>query len=194
MFSRVITRRFLHQDHRLELTLALIKPDATSSPHVVQSIRDIILNNGFYVIRSRHCKLTLAEAQAFYYAHRDRFFYNRLVTYMSSGPLYAHILAQNNAIANWRKLMGPTKTYIAQYEAPESIRGQFGLTDTRNAVHGSDSYESVVEESKFFFPEFDHSSWEEVEKQFRNGNVVLDKELFEHRIENSLKTKQVNIS
>ncbi|GAB6032772.1 thioredoxin domain-containing protein 6 [Chamberlinius hualienensis] len=190
---RIIGRRFLHQDHRLELTLALIKPDATSSPHVIQRIRDRILNEGFYIIRTKKCQMTFTDAQAFYYSHRDKFFYNRLVTFMSSGPLYAHLLAQNDAITNWRKIMGPTKTYRAQYEAPESIRGQFGLTDTRNAVHGSDSSEAMREESKFFFPEFDHSNWEELEKQFRTGNVVFDKDLFQHQLENSLKNKSLKI-
>lgn len=57
-----------------------------------------------------------------------------------SGPCDVHILAKNNAIIDWRKLMGPTKVYQSQFSHPETIRGCFGLTDTRNAVHGSGNY------------------------------------------------------
>lgn len=183
MLPRTCISRLFHTDQRLQLTLAMIKPDASSSPYVVQRIRDIILRNNFYVVRTKQCKLTLDEAKEFYHSHSDKFFYNRLITFMSSGPIYAHLLAQNNAIDNWRKLMGPTKTYRAQHEDPESIRGQFGLTDTRNAVHGSDSLEAVIREAKFFFSEFDISQWDEEEEQFfRTSQIVLDKNLFEHRI------------
>lgn len=54
-----------------------------------------------------------------------------------SGPIHAHILAHPEAIQLWRKIMGPTKSFVTQYEAPDTIRGSFGLTDTRNCTHGS---------------------------------------------------------
>lgn len=59
------------------------------------------------------------------------------MTFMCSGPSDVHILAHSNAIAQWRQLLGPTKVYQAQFTAPHSIRGMFGLSDTRNAAHGS---------------------------------------------------------
>ena len=57
--------------------------------------------------------------------------------FVFSGPIHTHILAHSDAIQLWRKIMGPTKTFRAQYEAPDTIRGTFGLTDTRNSSHGS---------------------------------------------------------
>ena len=77
------------------------------------------------------------EAEQFYSDHKEKFFYNRLLTFMSSGPSDVHILAEYNAIFKWRQLLGPTKVYQAQFTDPNSIRGMFGLSDTRNAAHGS---------------------------------------------------------
>ena len=66
-----------------------------------------------------------------------KFFFGRLVSYMSSGPINPMVLAHKDAIQKWRALMGPTKSYVAQATAPHTIRGMYGLTDTRNATHGS---------------------------------------------------------
>lgn len=73
----------------------------------------------------------------FYEEHKEKFFYNRLLTFMCSGPSDIYILTDHNAIAKWRQLMGPTKVYQAQYTARDTIRGMYGLSDTRNATHGS---------------------------------------------------------
>nr|CAH7761486.1 unnamed protein product [Callosobruchus chinensis] len=73
---------------------------------------------------------------------------------MTSGPCELMILTKENAIQEWRQLMGPTKVFKAQFDAPDSLRGQFGLSDTRNATHGSDSPESAMKEIEIFFPEF----------------------------------------
>lgn len=177
-------RRGIHTSvgKALELTLAIIKPDACANPIAVQTIRDII-SREFYVVQSKYTRLYPEQAAQFYDDHKDKFFFNRLVTFMASGPVYAHILAQEDAIAKWRRLMGPTKSYRAQYEAPESIRGRFGLTDTRNAVHGSDSKESAMKEIKFFFSHFDVEKWyEEEEKHFRLQNISFDDKKFAHCI------------
>lgn len=69
------------------------------------------------------------------------------------------MLAGDNAITKWRTLMGPTKVFKTIFSHPESIRGQFGLTDTRNACHGSDSTKSARREIEIFFPEFDTNGW-----------------------------------
>lgn len=174
---------------RLQLTLALIKPDVAAQPHLVTAVRNIILKNNFYMVRTQEVRLKRADAERFYVEHKERFFYNRLVSYMSCGPLWAHVLAHPDAIARWRHLQGPTKVFKAIHEHPDSIRGMFGLTDTRNSTHGSDSDESAKREMTFFFPEFDVDRWYEREEPlFRAGNVVMNPERMEHvssSVENS---------
>nr|CAG4650614.1 EOG090X0HUX [Sida crystallina] len=127
----------------LKLTLAILKPDVVKVPFVLREIRHKILSSGFYVVRSRELHLRLDEVENFYNEHAGRFFHNRLVTFMKSGPIHAHILAHPDAITNWRTVMGPTKTFRAQYEAPDTIRGMFGLTDTRNSSHGSGKKQTI---------------------------------------------------
>lgn len=73
---------------------------------------------------------------------------------MFSGPTIVLILEKQNAIQSWRSILGPTKVFKATYSHPDSIRGMFGLTDTRNACHGSDSPESVAQEIQKIFPDF----------------------------------------
>ncbi|XP_069160962.1 nucleoside diphosphate kinase 6 isoform X2 [Procambarus clarkii] len=121
----------------LQLTVALIKPDVTRVPHILQGIRNRIIQEEFLVVRHKEIRLRKQETENFYAEHREKFFYNRLVTFMASGPTQALILAHENAIQRWRLLMGPTKVYKTKYEAPDTIRGMYGLTDTRNSTHGS---------------------------------------------------------
>lgn len=159
----------------LQLTLAILKPDVTAHPHVVHQIKEAILGGGFYIVRSKRLHLTRARAGDFYKEHEGRFFHNRLVTFMSSGPISTHILARENAILEWRKLMGPTKVFRTIHEDPGSLRGQFGLTDTRNSTHGSDSDESAKREIGFFFPEFNIDDWyKQCEMSFSRGDVTYD--------------------
>jgi len=169
---------------KLELTLAILKPDISSNPLAVEAVRDIVLKNGFYFIRTKHVKLNRDQAGEFYKEHKGKFFYERLVSFMSSGPINLHVLSKENAIYDWRQLMGPTKVYKAQHEAPESLRARFGLTDTRNACHGSDSSVSALKEIEFFFEDFDVNKWyNEQEHVFRNGNeIVFNEEKLEHEI------------
>ncbi|XP_074642368.1 nucleoside diphosphate kinase 6-like [Tubulanus polymorphus] len=165
----------------LQLTLALLKPDLVAQPHLIQGIHDRILQNNFLFVRSKVLKLSQERAAEFYKEHTGKFFHNRLVLYMSSGPLYAHILAREDAIAEWRKLMGPTKVFRTLYEQPNTLRGLYGLTDTRNGTHGSDSAESAKKEINFFFPEFDYQMWfNDEELILRTGNVSYDAEKKQH--------------
>uniref|UniRef100_A0A0C9RUC4 Nme6 protein n=1 Tax=Fopius arisanus TaxID=64838 RepID=A0A0C9RUC4_9HYME len=144
-----------------------------------QKIHDIILENGFKVVRSRRIIITPPEADLFYQEHRGKFFYNRLVTFMCSGPSDIMILAGENAISKWRELMGPTKVFQAQYSAPDSIRGKFGLSDTRNATHGSDSTESAEREMRILFKDFDLKSWRETDECLQQlGQIKLDYKSF----------------
>jgi len=143
-----------------------------------------ILAAGFQVIRSNQVFLSREKVEQFYAEHAGRFFHNRLVTFMHSGPVQAYILAHPDAVQRWREVMGPTKTFRAQYEAPDTLRGSFGLTDTRNLCHGSDSHDSAVREISFFFPEFSVEQWQQWDEPFyRRGESKLDEETFTHLIE-----------
>ncbi|NXI32718.1 NDK6 kinase, partial [Sterrhoptilus dennistouni] len=100
-----------------------------------------------------------------------------------SGPMWAYILAHENAVPLWRSLMGPTKVFRARHSDPESIRGAYGLTDTRNTTHGSDSPASASREIAFFFPEFDEQRWyEQDEPRLRRGQLFYSAEERVHRV------------
>ncbi|BFY99462.1 hypothetical protein BsWGS_02502 [Bradybaena similaris] len=165
----------------LQLTLALLKPDIVAHPHVVQNIRQVILENGLYFVMSKNVKLSHSQAELFYAEHRGKFFQNRLVSFMSSGPLWSHILCGDDAIAKWRRLMGPTKVLKTVFDDPVSIRGSHGLTDTRNCAHGSDSQDTARKEIQFFFPEFSIDKWfEEQHDLFQQDLVEFDSTLCQH--------------
>ncbi|XP_035738049.1 nucleoside diphosphate kinase 6-like isoform X3 [Vespa mandarinia] len=155
----------------LELTLAILKPHVVKCPFVLQKIRDLIIENNFKIVRTRRTILTSEEAALFYFDHKDKFFYNRLLTFMCSGPSDIHILAGHDAIVRWRELMGPTKTYQAQYIAPNSIR---------------DSPEAVKREIAIFFEDFDMKQWYEREEIFYNlEKLQFDPISFVHIIDKS---------
>ncbi|KAI9558473.1 hypothetical protein GHT06_015260 [Daphnia sinensis] len=167
----------------LNLTLAIIKPDVVKVPFTLQEIRKKILTAGFYIVESRAVNLSCQQVENFYSEHTGRFFHKRLVTFMKSGPIHAHILAHPEAVQLWRKIMGPTKSFVTQYEAPDTIRGSFGLTDTRNCTHGSDSQMSAMREIQFFFPQFNYEEWlEKQEPMFRKGLCSIDYSTFTHNI------------
>jgi len=149
-----------------------------------EKIRDLIIDNNFKVVRSRRARMPREDAELFYKEHRDKFFYNRLLTFMCSGPSDIYILAAHDAVAKWRQLMGPTKVYQAQYNAQDTIRGMFGLSDTRNATHGSDSTESAEREIAIFFKDFNIKKWYDNEEMFYNlGRLHFDPTFFVHTID-----------
>uniref|UniRef100_F1MCI2 Nucleoside diphosphate kinase n=1 Tax=Bos taurus TaxID=9913 RepID=F1MCI2_BOVIN len=157
----------LRSPQALQLTLALIKPDAVAHPLILE-----ILSNKFLIVRMRELLWRKEDCQKFYREHEGRFFYQRLVEFMASGPIRAYILAHKDAIQLWRTVMGPTRVFRARHVAPDSIRGSFGLTDTRNTTHGSDSVVSASREIAAFFPDFSEQRWyEEEEPQLRCGPV-----------------------
>ncbi|KAL0109480.1 hypothetical protein PUN28_014507 [Cardiocondyla obscurior] len=176
----------------LQLTLAILKPHVVKSPFVLQ-IRDLIIDNNFKVVRSRRATLSRAEAELFYKEHESKFFYNRLLTFMCSGPSDIHVLTRHDAVAKWRQLMGPTKVYQAQYNAQDTIRGMFGLSDTRNATHGSDSKESAEREIAILFKDFNIKEWYESEEIFYNlGKLHFDPVSFVHTADKTyIKNEQV---
>ena len=183
-FTRKIVHRvnFSSATSPLELTLAILKPDLVQHHPNLTFVQKMIVENNFLIVRSKILSLSRTKAEEFYKEHEGKFFYNRLVTFMSSGPCQPLVLAKAGAIADWRKLMGPTKVFKTRYSHPDSIRGRFGLTDTRNCSHGSDSPQTAKEEMDFFFPEFDVKLWELEEKiHFDNGNLSLDWDNFTHK-------------
>ncbi|XP_040016712.1 nucleoside diphosphate kinase 6 [Gasterosteus aculeatus] len=156
----------------LQLTLAVIKPDAVAHPVMSQALHQRILDNKFLIVKCRDLAWRRRDSERFYAEHSERFFYQRLVEFMSSGPMRAYVLARVDAIRQWRELMGPTKVFRARYTSPDSIRAQFGLTDTRNTAHGADSVESAQREIRFFFPDFCAGEWmEKEEPSFRSGRI-----------------------
>ncbi|XP_024147498.1 nucleoside diphosphate kinase 6 isoform X3 [Oryzias melastigma] len=175
-----------HLSKVLQLTLAVIKPDAMAHPLMMEmqgsgvgtaGLREV-LRRAFRCAHSR-CSSRFSEMSKgklfFIHVTKSRFFYQRLVEFMSSGPMRAYILAREDAIRHWRGLMGPTKVFRARYTDPTSIRAQFGLTDTRNTTHGSDSPESAQREISFFFPDFHQADWMEKEEPlFRSGKITYD--------------------
>ncbi|XP_011506066.1 PREDICTED: nucleoside diphosphate kinase 6-like [Ceratosolen solmsi marchali] len=171
----------------LQLTLAILKPDVVKSPFVLKEIRKLIIDNDFKIVRTRRTIIGDDEAQEFYKEHKNKFYFNRLLTFICSGPSDIYILTSRNAITKWRNLLGPTKVYQAQYSAPNSIRGKFGLSDTKNAVHGSDSVESANREIAILFKDFNIKKWyENDEVYFQSKKLIFDPHLFIHLIDKDL--------
>ncbi|XP_077196665.1 nucleoside diphosphate kinase 6 [Paroedura picta] len=167
----------------LQLTLALVKPDAVAHPLVLEAVHETILSHRFLIVRCRDLAWNKQESQQFYQEHSGRFFYQRLVEFMASGPMRAYILAHEEAILSWRSLMGPTRVFRAQHTHPDSIRGTYGLTDTRNTVHGSDSAAAARREIAVFFPDFCEEHWyQHEEPHLRRGAVCYDAQAAVHRV------------
>ncbi|NXT06675.1 NDK6 kinase, partial [Prunella fulvescens] len=173
----------------LQLTLALLKPDAVAHPLVRErrlfppAVHAAILRHRFLIVRAKELRCGAEQSRRFYREHAGRFFYQRLVEFMASGPMWAYILAHENAVPLWRSLMGPTKVFRARHSDPDSIRGAYGLTDTRNTTHGSDSPASASREIAFFFPEFDEQRWyEQDEPRLRRGQLFYSAEERVHRV------------
>ncbi len=125
----------------------MIKPDATSKGYT-GAILDQIIKAGFKVKAMKWTNLTPAQAGQFYEIHKERPFYGELVEFMSSGPIVAAILEKENAVADFRTLIGATNPAQA---AEGTIRKNFAASIGENAVHGSDSDENAQIEGNFFF-------------------------------------------
>tara|TARA_B110000285_G_scaffold197526_1_gene229247 strand:+ start:2397 stop:2852 length:456 start_codon:yes stop_codon:yes gene_type:complete len=130
-------------------TFTMIKPDATGAGHTGKII-DRIIANGFSIKAMKWTKLSLADAQAFYGVHAERPFFGELTEYMSSGPIVAAILEKENAVSDFRELIGATNPADAK---PGTIRADFAESIAANAVHGSDSDENAAIEGSFHFSE-----------------------------------------
>ena len=128
-------------------TFTMIKPDATkkgSTGGILQMIND----GGFRIVAMKMIHLSEKNAGAFYEVHRERPFYGELVSFMSSGPITAAILEKENAVEDFRKLIGATNPAQAE---EGTVRKKYAASIGENAVHGSDSDENAQIEGDFFF-------------------------------------------
>ena len=132
-------------------TFTMIKPDAVANGHI-GAIVDKITKSGFKIIALKYTYLSPEKAGQFYEVHKVRTFYKELVSFMSSGPIVAAILEKDNAIEDFRKLIGATDPAKAE---EGTIRNLFAKSIDANAVHGSDSDENAALEGSFFFSAFE---------------------------------------
>lgn len=129
----------------------MIKPDAFGKGHS-GAIIDKMLKSGFRIVALKLTRLSAEKAGEFYAVHKERSFYGELVDFMSSGPIIAAILEKDNAVADFRKLIGATDPAKAD---EGTIRKLFAASVGENAVHGSDSDENATIEGNFFFNAFE---------------------------------------
>ena len=130
-----------------ELTLSIIKPDAVANS-LIGRIYARFEAAGLNIVAAKMIKLSRQQAEEFYAVHKNRPFYEALVSFISSGPVMVQVLQGENAIAKNRELMGATDPTAA---APGTIRADFAQTIDHNAVHGSDSEQTAAIEIAFFF-------------------------------------------
>ncbi len=128
-------------------TFTIIKPCAVKSGYIGAILNDII-KGGFEIVAMKYIRMTQAQAEAFYSVHQERPFYGELVQFMISGPVVVAVLRHDNAVEEYRKLIGATNPANA---AEGTIRKKYAKNVQENAVHGSDSDENAAIESNFFF-------------------------------------------
>ena len=130
-----------------KITFTMIKPDAVANGHTGKII-DHIIQKGFKIVAMKYTRLSLEKAGEFYAVHSARPFFGELTEFMSSGPIVAAILEKENAVEDFRKLIGATDPSKAE---AGTIRALYATNVGENAVHGSDSDENAQIEGNFFF-------------------------------------------
>jgi nucleoside-diphosphate kinase len=131
----------------MERTFGIIKPDAVSAGQV-GAILAKIAEAGFKFRGLKMVRLSQLQAEGYYAVHKERPFYASLVKFMTEGPVVVMVLERENAVAEWRKLMGATNPANAE---PGTLRKLFAESIERNVVHGSDAAETAAQEIPFFF-------------------------------------------
>lgn len=137
-----------------DFTFSIIKPNAVRTGKT-GPILAMINEGGFEIAAMRMVKLTIPQAKSFYSVHKERPFFEGLVEFMTSGPVVVMILRHENAVDEFRKLIGATDPNKAE---PGTIRKTFGVSVQMNAVHGSDSVENSIKEANFFFSDIERFS------------------------------------
>ncbi len=130
-------------------TFSIIKPDATKR-NITGSINKIIEENNLKIVGQKRIILSVEKAEGFYQVHKDKPFFRDLIDYMTSGPVIVQVLEGENAISNYRQVMGATNPDNAE---SGTIRKEFALNIQENSVHGSDSEENAKIEIDYFFNE-----------------------------------------
>ena len=131
----------------VEQTLSIIKPDAVER-NLVEQIKEIFVRNNLIIKNTKKIILSKDEAAEFYKVHQSKPFYDKLCSYLSSGPIVVMILEGKSAILENRRIMGATDPKNAE---PNTIRKLYGLSIDKNSVHGSDSVDNAKKEINFFF-------------------------------------------
>ena len=130
-----------------KITFTMIKPDAVRNGHIGAILADIN-RAGFRILAMKYTKLSSEKAGEFYEIHKERPFYQELVDFMSSGPIVTAVLEKDNAVEDFRTLIGATNPAEA---AEGTIRAKFATSIGENAVHGADSDENALREASFHF-------------------------------------------
>jgi nucleoside-diphosphate kinase len=130
-----------------DFTFSIIKPNAVRTGKT-GPILAMINEGGFEIAAMRMVKLTLSQAESFYSIHKGKPFFDSLIEFMTSGPVVVMILKHEDAVDQFRKLIGATDPAKAE---PGTIRRTFAVSVQMNAVHGSDSVENAIKEADFFF-------------------------------------------
>ena len=125
----------------------MLKPDSVSKGNIGKII-DKIIQDGFEIIAMKYTRLSTEDASKFYSIHSERPFFGDLISYMTSGPIVAAVLKKENAVEDFRKLIGATNPLEAE---TGTIRNLFADSISENAIHGSDSDENAIIESNFHF-------------------------------------------
>ena len=135
----------------MEKTFTILKPDTVKAGNMGAIISQLE-KEGFRIRAMKMVHLTEAQAQGFYYVHKERPFFGSLVKFMSEGPIVPMVLEADNAIEKLRKVMGATDSKKAE---AGTIRRQFGTDIERNAIHGSDGPETAAFEIAYFFSQLE---------------------------------------
>lgn len=133
------------------ITFTMIKPDAVANGHTGKII-DHVIQKGFKIVAMKYTRLSAEKAGEFYAIHRERSFFGELVGFMTSGPIVAIVLEKENAVADFRTVIGATDPTKAE---AGTIRNLYAKSIDANAVHGSDSDENAAIEASFFFNGFE---------------------------------------
>ncbi|KMQ97264.1 nucleoside diphosphate kinase 5-like protein [Lasius niger] len=142
------------EEPEVEYTLAIIKPEAVIYRTEIESR---IYTEGFEICQTRWLQLTPEQVSEFYNDHFSELSFPRLVAYMSSGSIVVFVLAKQNAVEEWKRIIGPATVTEARLYFPDSIRARYGRRgddSCKNAVHGSNNRKQAEKEIHFFFPEF----------------------------------------
>ncbi len=152
MKSAIFARQ-IHKSNNMsgKITFTMIKPDAVANGHTGKII-DHLIQKGFKIKAMKYTRLSEEKAGEFYDIHRERPFFGELVTFMTSGPIVAAVLEKDNAVADFRTVIGATDPAKAD---AGTIRNLYAKSIDANAIHGSDSDENAAREASFFFNNFE---------------------------------------